>query len=308
MTNTPSGAVPAPEALMRWARETGLAVGSREQLRLAAMRLDVLAGLALPRGSVTDVELTAQWAAFICWVDDQIDRRGVGSVPGELERFTAPLRGVLESGREPSKAAPQTTALAWLWERTAAGMSGEWLRRFVADYTDFLDACEYEAAVRRSQMRLSVTAYIELRRRTITLLPMLNVLERTGHADLVEHPQVDVRVRELRWALADVAGWANDLSSHADDMAAGQDNLLSLIARRDHCSVADARSQVAGMIERRRAELHATAVSLRAVCFLPSPLLRELRRYVDLVERFMAATLRWLAVTGRFTPVRDELE
>ncbi|MGC0318527.1 terpene synthase family protein [Kitasatospora acidiphila] len=291
------------EAVLPWAREAGLVADAREERRLAAMRLDVLAGGALPREDAADVALTAQWAAFICWVDDQIDRRGLGSVPGELERFTASLRRVLAPDAGASAAAPpHAVVLARLWERTAAGMPARWRERFTTDYTDFLDSCEKEVALRRTGVRLPVAAYLELRRRTITLLPMLDVLERTGHAHLVEDPRVDAQVRDLRWAVADVAGWANDLASAADDEAAGQDNLVTLLARHDECSTGEARLRVAAMIEERRAGFGTTAAALRAVPALPQDRLEELLRYVDLVEAFMAATLHWLAVTGRFTP------
>ncbi|WP_405365168.1 terpene synthase family protein [Kitasatospora sp. NBC_00039] len=278
-------------------------VDARGERRLGAMRLDVLAGRALPRGDPADVALTAQWATFICWVDDQIDRRGLGSAPGELERFTAPLRRVLAPDAEPSTAAPpHAVVLAGLWERTAAGMSARWRARFTADYTDFLDACEQEAALRRAEVRLPLAAYLELRRRTITLLPMLDVLERTGHAELLEDPRVDDRLRDLRLVVADVAGWANDLASAADDEAAGQDNLMALLARRNHCSTGAAGLRAAAMVEERRAAFRTTAAALRATPGLPQDRLEELRRYVDMVETFMAATLHWLAVTGRFAP------
>ncbi|WP_328691541.1 terpene synthase family protein [Streptomyces caniferus] len=112
---------------------------ARGERRLAAARLNVLADCALQQGDVADVALTARWAAFICWMDDQIDRWGLGSVPGELERFTAPLRQVLAPGAEPPAAGlPHAAALRGLWEQTAAGMPPRWRRRFTADYTDFL--------------------------------------------------------------------------------------------------------------------------------------------------------------------------
>ncbi|MDH6122328.1 terpene synthase family protein [Kitasatospora sp. GAS204B] len=288
-----------PAALLRWARGTGLVADARDERRLEAMRLPVLAAGALPDGSTADVELTAQWAAFICWVDDRIDRRGLGSAPGELERFTAPLRQVLVPGA-PAAKAPQAVLLAGLWERTAPGMPERWQKRFATDYGDFLDASEQEAALRRAGARLPPTDYVELRRRTITLLPMLNVLERTGHAHLVEDPRVDTDLRDLRRALADIAGWANDLASHEQDSAASQHNLVSLIARRDNCPTAEAQMRVAAMIDQRRADFHATATALRTTSDLPTHTLRELHAYVDLVETFMAATLHWLASTGRF--------
>jgi hypothetical protein len=251
------------------------------------------------------VALTAQWAAFICWVDDCID----GSVPplssAGVERFTAPLRQVLDSGQEmPDVTAPYAAVLAGLWDRTSAGMPARWRRRFVTGYTDFLDATEQEVALRRAGVRLSLPEYVRLRRRTITLLPMLDVLERTGHVALAETPRVNARVRDLRWAVADVAGWANDLASQAGDTAAGQDNLVAVIAREDSCPVGVAREQAAGMVERRRADFRSTAAALRSVPLSPGRR-EELIRYVDLVETFMAATLHWLASTGRFTPAPE---
>lgn len=191
--------------------------------------------------------------------------------------------------------------LAGLWEWTATGMSARWRARFATDYTDFLDACEQEVALRRAGVRLPLADYLELRRRTITLLPMLDALERTGHAQLVEDPRVDARLEDLRWAVADVAGWANDLASAADDEAAGQDNLVALLARQDDCSTGEARLRATTMIEERRADFRATAAALRTEQDLPQEMREELRRYVDLVETFMAATLHWLAVTGRLT-------
>ncbi|MEJ8645369.1 terpene synthase family protein [Streptomyces sp. MS1.HAVA.3] len=288
--------------VLSWALDVGLVADAREERRLASARLDVLAGGALPRGEVGDVALTARWAAFVCWVDDQIDRRGLGSVPGQLEAFTAQLRQVFTA--EPGRSAASLTHVAvlrGLWKQTAAGMSAGWRSRFTGDYTDFLDACGQEAALRRSGVRLPLADYVELRRRTITLLPMLDVLERTGHAALVEDPRVDTRLEDLRWAVADVAGWANDLASVADDEVAGQDNLVGVLARQDGCSTAEARQRAAAMIEDRRAGFRATAAALRAESRLPQDRLEELRRYVDLVERFMSATLHWLAITGRFT-------
>ncbi|MEU9178400.1 terpene synthase family protein [Streptomyces sp. NPDC048550] len=265
------------------------------------MRLEVLAGGALPKGDAADVALTAQWATFVCWVDDHIDRHGLGSMPGELEAFTAPLRHALDSGAELSSAtASHAVVLARLWERTATGMSASWKSRFIADYIDFLDASEEEVALRRTGVRLPLAAYLELRRRTITLLPMLNVLERTGHAVLVEAPQVTTLLRDLRWAVADVAGWANDLASQADDAAVGQDNLVAVVTREYGYSTAAALARVAAMIEQRRVDFAATAGALRAAPGLPQDRRTELRRYVKLVETFMAATLHWLACTGRF--------
>ncbi|SFN95747.1 hypothetical protein SAMN04487980_104024 [Streptomyces sp. cf124] len=268
------------------------------------MRLEVLAEEALPRAGALDVALTAQWAVFICLVDDMIDRRGMGVVPGAVEKFTAPLRDVLAvgGGAPPAATSVHAVVLRGLWERTAEGMSARWRERFTDDYTDFLDATEEEVALRRNGVRLSFEPYVQLRRRTITLLPLLDVLERTGNAPWVECGQVSARLGELRQVLADVAGWTNDLASAADDAAAGQDNLVTVLARQDGCSLAAARARAAALVAERRRDFSTAATALRAGHGVPPERQADVGRYVDLTQTFMAATLRWLARTGRFTP------
>ncbi|WP_405658222.1 terpene synthase family protein [Streptomyces sp. NBC_01166] len=286
--------------VLRWARGEGLVADAHAERRLLAMRLEVLAGRALPRAGAADVMLTAQWAAFICWVDDHIDRQGLGSRPGELEGFTAPLRKVLEHGGQHPPTAPHAVVLWNLWRRTAPGMSDRWRARFACAYNDFLDASEQEVALRRSGVRLPLSMYVRLRRRTITLLPMLAVLESTGRAPMVEGHGVEARLRGLGGAVADVAGWANDLASYANDIAAGQDNLVAVIAREDGCSTLRARARVTAMIEERREGFRTAAAALRSDCAVAAGNNSAVGCYVDMVETFMAATLHWLAVTGRF--------
>ncbi|WP_329075030.1 terpene synthase family protein [Streptomyces niveus] len=293
-----------PGAVLRWARATGLVADEGEERRLAAMKLDVLAEGALPRSGMQNVALTARWAVFICCVDDLVDRCGLGLVPGEAEEFTAPLRAVLagDGGTPLARRPAYARVLKELWEHTSAGMSLQWRGRFTADYIDFLDATEEEVALRRDGVRLTVAQYVQLRRRTITLLPLLDVLERTGDAPMVECEQVGDRLGELRRALADVAGWVNDLASAADDAAAGQDNLVTALAWQEKCCLAEARQRATAMIAERRSTFHTIAAALRTGREVPPQLRQDVRRYVDLTQTFLTATLRWLAATGRFTP------
>ncbi|MFB4426968.1 terpene synthase family protein [Streptomyces sp. QL37] len=299
-----SDSASAPQGIatvLRWARSEGLVADAVAERRLLSMRLEVLAGRALPRAGAADVMLTAQWAVFVCWLDDHIDRQGLGSRPGELEGFTAPLRKVLEHDGKNSPTAPQAVVLRNLWRRTAPGMSDGWRARFACAYNDFLDASEQEVALRRNGVLLPLSKYVRLRRRTITLLPMIAVLERTGRAPMVEGPGVEARLRGLGGALADVAGWANDLASHADDIAAGQDNLVAVVAREDGCSTLCARTRVTAMIEDRREGFRTAAAALRSDYAVAAGDHNDaVGCYVDMVETFMAATLHWLAVTGRF--------
>ncbi|MGW0552043.1 terpene synthase family protein [Streptomyces altiplanensis] len=291
------------DAAVRWAREAGLITDGPQERRFRAMRLEVLSCGALLRAGRADVVLMAQWAAFICWVDDRIDREGLRASPGELEHFIASLRQGLAPGAVISPAlASHGAVLRLLWERTVVGTGMRWQERFRADYLDFLDATEQEVSLRRAGARLSLLQYLRLRRRTITVLPMLDIVERAGRTFLAEGPLVDGPLRRLRWAVADIAGWANDAASETDEAVRDQEGLVAVVARECACSTDRAREHVAVMIEQRHASFRADVTAVRATSGLSREQLADLHRYVDLVETFMAATLHWLSCTGRFAP------
>lgn len=108
------------------------------------MRLGKLAELAVPEASDADLELTAQWAAFICLVDDRFDRSRVDIRPEEVASLFTRLLNVITGGPAGSVSGIEQ-ALDDLWRRTAPRMSTQWRERFVADYRDFALAMQEEA-------------------------------------------------------------------------------------------------------------------------------------------------------------------
>jgi len=153
------------------------------------MGLDVLAARMVPRADEADVELTAQWSAFICLLDDYFDRDLPGSFASRAGSVLQRLLAVL-AGEEltPDGTGPEV-ALADLWQRTAPRMSPRWRERFIADYTDFSRATCEEASHRALRSRLPLDTYVALRRRTITLLPMANIVECTAAAPFPDSPE-----------------------------------------------------------------------------------------------------------------------
>ncbi|WP_221517514.1 hypothetical protein, partial [Streptomyces sp. AK010] len=56
------------------------------------------------------------------------------------------------------------------------------------------------------------------------------------------------------------------------------------------------------MVAGRRSDFRTAATALRTGQGVPPERQVDVCRYVDLTQTFMAATVRWLARTGRFTP------
>ncbi|WP_328689915.1 hypothetical protein OHA74_12440 [Streptomyces phaeochromogenes] len=285
-------------AVLAWARNLSLAVDAFEEKRLLAMRLGKLAELTAPGASDGDLELTAQWAAFICLVDDRFDRSRVDIRPEEVASLFTRLLDVITGGPAESGSGIEQ-ALDDLWRRTAPRMSTQWQERFVADYRDFALAMQEEAADRTERVRMGLSDYVLRRRRTITALPMADILECTAGAPWPGLPMGEDLMRALRRAAADVAGWSNDLVSTEDDLREEHDNLVVVLSRERGCSLSSAREQVTVMRDDRVRDFHALAASLTAMA-VPGTEREGVRRYVAALGSFVAATLHWLGVTHRF--------
>lgn len=285
-------------AVLAWARDLSLVVDAFEEGRLLAMRLGKLAELAVPEASDADLELTAQWAAFICLVDDWFDRSRVDIRPEEVASLFTRLLDVITGGHAGSVSGIEE-ALVDLWRRTAPRMSTQWRERFVADYRDFALAMQEEAADRTDRVPMGLSDYVLRRRRTITALPLADILECTAGAPWPGLPMGEDLMRALRRAVADVAGWSNDLVSAEDDLREDRDNLVTVLSRERGCSLSSAREQATAMRDDRVRDFHALAASLTAMT-LPGTEREEVRRYVAALGSFVAATLHWLGVTHRF--------
>lgn len=292
--------------LLRWARQVGLIGSASERQRLAAMGLDVLADLMVPAADETDVALTAQWSAFICLVDDHFDRDPRGTSASRAESILHRLLGVL-AGEEPrpGSAGPEA-ALADLWRRTAPRMPPRWRDRFIADYTDFSRATCEEIIHRERGQRLSLDTYVALRRRTITVFPMTDIVECTAAAALPDSPGLldqcaaGADLRELRCAGADVVGWTNDLASTEADRGRRQNNLLAVVERERGCSAAESRTAVVSMRDARLRDFRRLALRLSDGHGVPSSARVSVAAYTAAVRDVVNASLYWLDRTGRF--------
>jgi hypothetical protein len=286
-------------AVLAWAQDLGLVAGAFEEKRLVAMQLGDFAGSTVPGASAGDLELTAQWAAFICLVDDRFDRSRDDVHPQDVVSLFNRLLQVLTGSGAAGSGSGVERALDDLWRRTAPRMSSQWRERFVADYRDFALATREEATDRTGQIRLGLSDYVLRRRRTITALPMADILECTADAPWPGLSGGEDLMVALRLAAADVAGWTNDLVSAEDDLREDRDNLVTVLGRERGCSLASAREQVIGMRDDRVRDFHALAASLTAMA-APGTERDKVRRYVAALESFVTATLHWLGVTHRF--------
>ena len=112
--------------------------------RLRGARFHRLAARILPDGARVNVELLAQWAAWL-------------AVQPSADAY-ADLASVIEGTVPADQAAPTVLALADLWPRTAVGMSLSWRRRCLQHVRDDSGLVVYDIieSVRRTEIPIGI--------------------------------------------------------------------------------------------------------------------------------------------------------
>ncbi|MFJ8140915.1 FAD-binding protein [Streptomyces sp. NPDC096013] len=216
-----------------------------------------MAGWLAPRATPAELGLLAQWGAFIALVDDSFDQHGQS--PEQVRAVLDQLLDVLGAPDGTSyagSAVPAVPALADLWERTRIAARPGWRHHFLALYRDFADATCTEMRLRAAGERLGLDDYVALRRRTITVLPLLAVMERAL--------PVAGELAGLREAAADIIAWTNDLRSAPREFEEGADNLVGVLARHNRCSRSRAASLARIMLAERMGDFDRAAHGDRA--------------------------------------------
>ncbi|MEV7831893.1 FAD-binding protein [Streptomyces subrutilus] len=275
-----------------WADRMGLLAAPDEMRRLERMGQGRMAGFVAPWADPAELELLAQWGAFISLVDDSFDRGAGNGSPSHVRAFMDSLVAVVDGpATTPDVSVPAVRAIVDLWNRSTPATSPPWARRFAACYRDFADATCEESLLRAGRTPLALSRYVELRRHTITVLPMLALVERglSGEGSGLEG---------LRGATADLVAWTNDLASAERESAEGTDNLVSILARERRCTHHEAAAIARTMISGRMEAFDAAA----ATALAQGPHSAGLRIRVDRIRSFLYGALAWQGETRRNDP------
>ncbi|MFJ8935067.1 hypothetical protein ACIRL0_05020 [Streptomyces sp. NPDC102365] len=246
----------AEHGVRAWAERWNLVDDAHQAARLAGAGHGRMAGWVAPAASPAELELLACWGAFIALVDDGFDRRPGGASVSEVRAVLDPLLGVLTGDRSQAAAGtPLVAALEDLWQRTLVGTAPGWPARFTASYAAFVDASCEEARWREERYAPSVDEYVALRRRTITVAPLLLVAER--------HWEACPRAEAVHDVCADVVAWTNDVFDAGSDQPA-EESLVGVLARRRGVGRGEAAVLARAMIEERLDHFETAAAHLTA--------------------------------------------
>ncbi|MGW1641559.1 terpene synthase family protein [Streptomyces lavendulae] len=276
----------AESAAVAWAVRWGLVEGEAGTRRLASCAQGRMAGYIAPSAAPGELELLACWGAFIVLVDDGFDRGREPASPADVRAVLEPLVAVLD-GAGTTVSTPGVLALRDLCQRTLVGAVPGWAARLAAAYRSFAEATVEEARWREAGHLPTLAEYVELRRRTITVAPLLLVAERLAAA----WPALE----ELHDVCADVVAWTNDLID-AGTAEPGQISLVDVLARERGLGRGEAAAQARTMIEDRLDDFDTAAARLTATGPRPG----NARERVEAVRTFMAGSVAWQGESRRY--------
>ncbi|MEU8891474.1 hypothetical protein [Streptomyces sp. NPDC048442] len=289
--------------------------------------LGTLMGRAYPHAGPCELQLVTDWISCMLVLDDQFDETALGTDPVLLRQVCDEVLGWLtadgsiddsadgSADGQPcgtpvhSAVAAFRPAYADLWRRTVPLTSAAWRTRLAGHIGAFFETCVWESENRLAERVPTLDEYIGMRGRA--LMPYLDLIELTLHAEVPAEIYELPEFAELNAALSDADLWTNDLFSCEKEALLNDPHNLVLVHRHAHgTDLQTSADAVGAMIQARFdrfTELSATfADGLSPALRLLFPADR-LERHIAGLRSWLTGQLQWRFETLRFDPTRPEV-
>jgi 5-epi-alpha-selinene synthase len=218
----------AEAATVEWAARWGLVRNEVEAARLGGIRCGSCAAHTYANQPADVVKMGAQLIAWLFLFDDAYGESGdLDAMPAVFESFEALLfgRGL------PAEPSAFHLSLADLRDRLIARANDvTWPQRFAYSLRRYFDGCLLEYPYRRTQRSPSLSVYRSVRRWSIGVQPVLDLVELGLPYRLTPEMSAKRQMWELRDRAAMLCAWANDLYSFEKERDAGDPlNLVSVL-------------------------------------------------------------------------------
>lgn len=307
------------ESTRAFVRRFGLAPDDAARLHHERSLLGTLMSRAYPHAGLTELALVTDWISCMLVLDDQFDETALGEQPERLRMVSDQVLAWLTpdgivppyapGAKEHSILTAFHPAFEDLWRRTRPFSSATWRTRLAGHIGAFFDVCVWEAENRRDKRVPGLEEYV--RRRGLALMPYLDLIEITTHAEIPEAVYRLPEVTELNQSLSDADLWTNDLFSCEKEDRLGDPHNLVLVHR--HANGTDLQTSadaVGTMIQGRFdrfAELSADFPGTTLPPAYDQDVREMLRGHVRCLRSWLSGQLQWRHETARFDPTRPEI-
>ncbi|WP_331751413.1 hypothetical protein OG215_39975 (plasmid) [Streptomyces globisporus] len=233
---------------LHWCRRIGLVGNYVDEPSLERWNLSDLTGRWVPeaRGDRLDLALDAITVATV--IEGYFDGP-IGRTPEKIPQIIDPLLKILQCdlpvGRD-----PLLQAFWSVWQRTIIGRSGEWKRRAANNWTGYLHAFQAEAEIRVSGQVQTYDAFLDLRRHSGCVYPMLDLIEASYDFEVSPETYSSLVLQDMMRIVADVVDTMNDLHSVDKEAECGDPhNLVLILEQQEGISRTEAAAAVQSMLK-----------------------------------------------------------
>ncbi|SEE09496.1 hypothetical protein SAMN04490357_6892 [Streptomyces misionensis] len=279
--------------------------------------LGTLMGRAYPHAGAFELQLVTDWISTMLVLDDQFDETSLGTDPERLREVCAEVLGWFTAdGSVDESVTPAHSitkvfrpAYADLWRRTVPLTSPAWRTRLAGHVADFFETCAWESENRLTGRVPELDEYIARRGRA--LMPYLDLIEVTTHAEVPEEIYRLPEFAEMNAALSDADLWTNDLFSCEKEALLGDPHNLVLVHQHAHgTDLQTSADAVGAMIQGRfdrfteLSEHFVDGLTPGQRALFPAD---RLARHVAGLRSWLTGQLKWRFETLRFDPSRPEV-
>ncbi len=179
------------------------------------------AAATYPEAPTWVVQLASDLTSFLFTFDDIIAEGLFRFDPEGLRRAAEPYLDIVR-GRPTRLSTPHAAALAELVARATGDAPPLLRRRLVASFEAYVEGCAREAQWRLRKRSPPLDAYLELRRGSVAVNPMMDLMELTHGLFLTEEEFAQPIIRELRRLGSDLSAYVNDIQSVEKEEALGE--------------------------------------------------------------------------------------
>jgi pentalenene synthase len=218
---------------LNWPRLFNLITTESAAQRHAKGSYAELASAFYPQATGEDLDLGVDLMSWFFLFDDLFDGpRGEDPVAakGLTDAVAAALDGPLPDG-SPLIA----RGFADVWLRSRQGMSPDWEARSTRNWRSYFSGYVEEAFSRYHNLPIDSSGeYMALRRRTIGVLPTVDLAERTQHCEVPQRVYDSPLITVMLLIAIDINLMFNDIASLEKEEARGEQNNLVFILMREH--------------------------------------------------------------------------
>ncbi len=295
------------EATRAWVLQRGLLSPQHLETRYEPLNIGLLTALTYPSAPL-DKSLTI--SKFLTWIfiqDDHYDIATLSLDPGRLRRKLDSYIQILGGAGEAYSMNVTFTALAEIVDLITTPSDTGWKARFSKSLIDFwLSGVLVETDVRLRDVVMDLPTYMKMRRYSIGVIPVLDLVEFAYSFVLPDHIVQDPRIQQVQELATQLVIYTNDIFSYRKERKARDpNNLIHILMHHHELSFADA---VRHTVQLHNADVTRFLALTRDLPDWGPTHNANVTTYIDGCRNWIRGALDWQLIAGRYASGRTYLD